>query len=247
MSDTIDSKRNNCTLVAVREVSRLPDDQILAAFRRFGYRDHKGFNSYGYISACGALGLQITQIDRRSLSIEGRAEYVFRKRPYSFGEGDEDEDRIEARNPNTRITLGMFCRQRKEGVFLVQVSGHLLVVRGGQIVDHNMYGRLARRRVRSAWLVHNPAGSGRRVTLRRGEDPVIRFRAIATAARRMSGASFNRYFEAKGMAFFEGDKKTSAIKFSTLQERLRAAGHSEPYNRADLVYDIRVGNVTIED
>lgn len=123
MTETIDSKQNNCTLVAVREVTRFSDSEILTGFRKHGYRDDKGMSNYAWINAAKSLGLEIESIG---------IEYESKSSAYIDRYGAE-----RLRYNVKSLTLGQFIREFSVGVYFVSVSGHALVIRDGKIVDHN--------------------------------------------------------------------------------------------------------------
>ena len=109
--EKIDNFTNNCTLIAVREVTRLSDEEILTAFRKVGYVDNKGMRNSQWTKAAQMLGCKLSKVDNR-----------YDKVGQSWRE---------------RMTLAMFCREYPYGTYFVSVSGHALVIRDGKIIDHN--------------------------------------------------------------------------------------------------------------
>lgn len=134
MGETIDAMNNNCTLVAVREVSRLPDDVIFKAFRVRGYKDNQGMRNPQWIGAAQDLGLQVESVTVRVDA--GVTEFGYKLKKW--------------------LSLGQFLKEFSEGVYFVSVTGHALVVRDGKIIDHNRRWSLGlRRQVRFAHKVLN--------------------------------------------------------------------------------------------
>lgn len=119
---SINLMKNNCTLVAVREVCRLPDADIFTAFRKHGYKDNKGLPNYQWIKAAKELGLVMEEVGTR---IEGKA-YT------NYGAVHQ--------------TLSQFLKLYPTGVYFVSVNSHALVVRDGKVVDHNKRDSLGLRR-----------------------------------------------------------------------------------------------------
>lgn len=130
--ETIASKGNNCTLVAVKEVSRKPDEEIFKAFRKNGYRDNQGMYNTQWTKAAMDLGLQLEKVEVIARNTDnGYLTYA-------------------------RNTLNDFLRAHKKGTFLLSVRGHALAVRDGRVVDHNKRdGAGLRRGVMAAWRVIN--------------------------------------------------------------------------------------------
>jgi hypothetical protein len=126
MTETIGQYRNNCTLVAIKEVSNKPDAEILAAFRRHNYKNNKGMWQDDYLKAGRELGLQFGETksvwtlrvaERNELKEVGKDTFKFR---YS-------------------MTIGQVLKYLAKGTFLLRIRSHLLVVRDGKVVDLNFY------------------------------------------------------------------------------------------------------------
>ena len=61
--ETISSMNNNCSLVALKEVTNAPDEVIFRAVRKNGYKNNKGMYTHQIIAAAKELGLEVeTQI-----------------------------------------------------------------------------------------------------------------------------------------------------------------------------------------
>ena len=118
----IDGFRNNCTLVAVREVCGRNDEEILAAFRRHGYRDNHGMYPEKYHAAAKELGVEF-----------GPVKYAIQIIPIASVEGYR-------RRPRTIFRV---LKALPRGTFFVSTRGHVLVVRDGVVVDPNWKGRAA--------------------------------------------------------------------------------------------------------
>jgi len=136
--DTINGKRNNCVLVALREVSNLSDEVILAAVRKCGYKENQGMYSHQYLKAAEILGI----------SVEAS------KYAWDLFPANGDGSRFFS---PSKCSLSKVLPQIADGVYLVRVNGHLLVSRFGRLVDHN-YSRQAGlgRRVIDVMRVNNP-------------------------------------------------------------------------------------------
>ena len=151
----IDALTNNCTLVAVREVTRLPDADILKVFREFGYKDNEGMPTSEWTAAAKKLGLKLERVNTRKEGLSSRRSVAV-KNPYYIRDLDDNINHYRTIDPG-KFTLADFCREYKRGVYFVVVSGHALVVRNGKVVDHNYTYTLGmRRRVVRAFRVHNP-------------------------------------------------------------------------------------------
>lgn len=129
MTDTIDSFSNNCTLVAARELTGLPDETILRVWREHGYQDHGGMWDRDWVPALRDLGLRLVQKSTWRLNN--------RRAPHP--------------------TLAQFVSDHPEGVWIAGTSSHVMVVRDGRIVDPNYRRPGTRRLIRRAWLVLNAA------------------------------------------------------------------------------------------
>lgn len=133
---TIDELMNNCVLIALREVSGLPDQMILEAVRSHGYRNHRGMYQSDYHEAARDLGIQLGE--------------VVAVRDLPVPDGDDFDRRWDR-------SLGKVLPLITDGVYLVRVRGHLLVARNGRMVDHNQGVRSRlRRRVVDVTKVLNP-------------------------------------------------------------------------------------------
>lgn len=154
---SISDFRNNCTLVAARELTGRPDAEIMHAFLEYAnWTPGNGCYQHNVLSTLRLLGAQTKDITLN-----------WRK----FQEP----------------TLGQFCADYPQGSFYVSVRGHALVVRDGHIIDPNYSGRLAkRRRVLCAVQILNPPPSPVTLPprqLTRGSDPVVRMQSMPSNAR----------------------------------------------------------------
>jgi hypothetical protein len=116
--ETIMQFRNNCTLVAIREITGRSDDAVLAAVRKHGYKDNQGMYANDYMNAAKDLGIKFGEM-KSTLNFakanSSTASYMTVKRP----------------------TLGVVASQLKKGTYLVRTHRHVLVVRDGKVVDTN--------------------------------------------------------------------------------------------------------------
>jgi len=136
--DTIDNKRNNCVLVALREVSNLSDEAILAAVRECGYKENQGMYSHQYIKAAGLLGIDVEATR------------------YAWDLFPSDSGGSRFFSPS-KCSLSKVLPQIADGVYLVRVNGHLLVSRFGRLVDHNFNRKAGLgRRVIDVMRINNP-------------------------------------------------------------------------------------------
>ena len=136
--DTINSKRNNCVLVALREVSNLPDEAILSAVRKHGYREDKGMYQGHYHAAAQNLGLLLGETVR----------------PQAFFPAEASSGHVYSL-PFRKMTINKVLPHLSKGVYFLRVEGHVMVVRDGRLVDHNWSKASLRRRVLDVTQVLN--------------------------------------------------------------------------------------------
>lgn len=129
-TDKISDLDNNCTLRAVKEVSRQEDAAIIAAFKKHGYRPNKGMRHDNWTAAARDLGLELEEIRTR----------------YNPG--------IDQRYGC--MSLAQFIKRNPMGTFFVSVSAHALVVRDGKVVDGGQL-RLRRKVKRAKKVLNAPA------------------------------------------------------------------------------------------
>lgn len=151
MEEQISRFRNNCTLVAIKEVTRKPDAEIIQAARKNGYVNDKGMRNSQWINAARQLGLELKEVAIKPDGAHGRLVQYERYNSYY------DQHMTCQRWLSPNFTLGEFIKEYPKGTFLISVMGHALVVRDGKVVDHNRWGNFGfRRRMVSAHLVLNP-------------------------------------------------------------------------------------------
>lgn len=177
----ISQLRNNCTLVAVKEVTGLPDEVIVKAFLAAGYVPHKGTMVHQYMRVLTNLGFKHEDV-RTSKHV---SMYVERRDGY---------DTVFSANVAFWMTLGQFVREYPKGVFVVRQNGHAFVVREGRIVDPNAAKgarKHLRRRIIDAFRISDPASTtyGKDVgietyKLKRGDNPIVYFRHMGSDRRR---------------------------------------------------------------
>lgn len=166
----ISKMRNNCTLVAVHEVSRKPAEEIFKAFRNHGYKDNKGMVNHQWIGAARELGLELEEVNSRRDKNGGTA---WDGRRWS----------------ESKLTLGEFIKIFVKGVYLISVQGHALVVREGKVIDKN-YSKLSlRRRVYVIHRVLNPT------VVEELTSGLLHIRIRPYNAKRWGTASYYRYEE----------------------------------------------------
>lgn len=163
MYDKISDFNNNCTLVAVKEVTQMDDAVILEAFKRHGYVENKGMKHDAWTTAASELGMQL-EVIRTELNWYADGRYGY-------------------------MTLGQFIKANPVGVFFISVSRHAFVVRDGKVVDHNQRYRLGlRREVRRAKRVLNAPAIAAKET-----GGYVKVNIQPRFAKRVGTASWQRY------------------------------------------------------
>src|SRR4249920_263076 len=120
MTEKISDYRNNCVLVALKEVSGKDDADILRGVRQFGYRNNKGMYQSDYHRAAHVIGIQL-----------GKPIYSYDLKLH--------QGTMEAK----AATLTDVVKKFDKGVFIVTTSGHAFVLRNGVLVDRNFTRRPA--------------------------------------------------------------------------------------------------------
>ena len=120
--ERIEHYRNNCTLVALKEISGKSDAEILAAVRRNNYKNNQGMYQDDYLRAGRELGM-----------IFGENKYC------TTLFVDQFEGNVSIKYNIPRITLSAILKKLGKGTFLVRTPRHVLVVRDGKMVDKNFY------------------------------------------------------------------------------------------------------------
>lgn len=115
-TENISGYRNNCVLVALKEVSGKSDDEIMSAVRRCNYKNDKGMYYEDYMRAARLLGVEIG---------EQRWHYDLQRIS-----GDQFK----------RLTLAATIKQfLQRGTWLVRTDRHVFVVRDGKLIDRNWH------------------------------------------------------------------------------------------------------------
>jgi hypothetical protein len=127
--------RNNCVLVAIKEVSGRDDVDILAAVRKHGYKNNHGMWKHDYDKALTDLGMELGS------TIQA---YDLRK----VCGADQFK-------PITLRTVLSYLK-RKTGVWMVRVRGHVFTIREGRLVDTNIRKAALGRRIVDITEVLNP-------------------------------------------------------------------------------------------
>ena len=151
--------RNNCVLVALKEVSGRPDHDIFDAVRRHNYKNNRGMYKDDYMAAAADLGI-----------------------------ATEPSIYVSSLRWSEKPTVARVIRALlQEGTWLVRTIGHILVVKNGRLIDKNMSKpRLGRRVVDVTRVLnpHVPQKSGyvrvvRHACRRRGTTARARFNEMA--------------------------------------------------------------------
>jgi hypothetical protein len=122
--EKITDYRNNCVLVALKEVSGKDDAEIFRAVRNHNYKNNGGMYQSDYMKAATELGIEMSDV--RSC--------------YSLFADQFNEMRSRGNfNIPSRTTLTAVLKKLNKGTFLVRTPGHILVIRDGRVVDKNFY------------------------------------------------------------------------------------------------------------
>lgn len=226
MRATIDEYSNNCTLVAVREISGRPDQEIMERFLARGWRPGHGTYAHQYLGVLIDMG---HVVERVGSVIEGRSAYVMTKAT----EWTDGEYRA---NSAYYMTANQFRDAYPQGVYLISTGTHAFVIRDGVIVDPNMRNKRTRQRVQRAWLVKNPATA--RVASQHAEltrDSMVKF--SGRSLRRITTKSFQS--ECKAVAIWVSSNE----EYVPLRTLLRGTG----YSMTDARWDQRRGRLVVKD
>lgn len=226
---------NNCTLVAVKEVSGASDRVILDLFQKRGYIPHHGTRDVQYMGVLTDLGIRWEEV---KTGIDGRTNLVWGKTACGSSTLKWNSARF--------MTLKQFCVSNPEGVFVVRGNGHAWVVRDGRVIDPNVASQAKKklsRRVEAAWRILNPASStyaekvgAETYKLRRGDDPIVRFRYFST-------------FRRKGTKCY--DQELEARRYINLNNRsgqgmkLSKITANTSYNRSIAAWDLKHGHLEV--
>ena len=120
MSENIYNYSRNCTLVAAKIITGKSCDEIMAAARKVGYKNHHGLHDHQWTRMYQMLGAKL-----------GPEKHSWDFRPPTSGDGWIKY---------AGITISQMMKLLKKGTYLVTTRGHIFVVRDGQLVDPN-YGR----------------------------------------------------------------------------------------------------------
>lgn len=114
MEELIRSKRNNCVLVALKDVSGKTDAEIFAAVRKHGYRDDRGMYTENYHRAAADLGL-----------------FLGSERHYW------DLACVAGSTGPRHITVRQCVKMFPKGAYFLKTRGHVFVLRDGIVSDPN--------------------------------------------------------------------------------------------------------------
>ena len=130
MKTAITEYKNNCVLVAFKQVSNLPDPAIIDVCQANGFKGH-GMHQSSWLLAAATLGIELDPVYNA---------YRCPDRGFSDPFG---------------MTIAQFAKKHRDGTFLVQVRGHLLTMHDGKVIDPNYRRRASRRRVHHGYRVMN--------------------------------------------------------------------------------------------
>jgi len=121
----INKLRNNCTLKAVKYVTRKSDKAVIEAFKNNGYRYHKGMYRIQWIKAAKELGCVLEPVNIV-----------------------QDAGKTTA---HKYMTLAQFIKNYPKGRYFISIKGHALVIAYGKIIDPNFNNKQGlKNRVRNA-------------------------------------------------------------------------------------------------
>jgi hypothetical protein len=239
----IDGLRGNCTLVATRELTGLPDETITERFLKDGWKPGTGWYTGSVVAYLREWGFQVEHVDLTSES--GAAPYTRRVHRRWYGEVT-----VYVQNG---LTLKQFGKKYPTGAYLVTINRHALVVRDGRIVDPNFSKERTRARVKSAYRVVNAAESlyfkqkphkARKDRLRRNGDPLVGF--VGYSIRRANTEGRNRETTAVRYLNLNGWNRGAHPGFPLLpMVRLSELVSKTEYTRADAAHDIRHGRLVV--
>lgn len=116
--------RNNCTLVALKEITGATDDAIMEAVRRNNYKNNDGMYQNDYHKAANQLGIKLGEVRHAyNYMIDERRAAASSGSSYSVG--------------SLNMTIKTFLQKMKKGCYLVRTQRHVFVVRDGVLIDTN--------------------------------------------------------------------------------------------------------------
>ena len=127
----IDKFKGNCALVAVRDLTQMPDDDIVLAFLHEGWLPNQGTYEHTLKRVLSRLGVSFTQI--------------------SVPKSETSNCRGARAYGNTNY----FRWNNPHGTFLMLTPTHAFVMRDGVIVDPNMRKERLKARITGAYEIHN--------------------------------------------------------------------------------------------
>lgn len=119
--ENIYNYRNNCTLVALKEITGATDDAIMETVRRNNYRNNDGMYQNDYHNAARQLGIKLGEVKHAYSYMSDQRKAA--GQIYGFG--------------TLNMTVKTFLQKMKTGCFLVRTQRHVFVVRDGVLVDTN--------------------------------------------------------------------------------------------------------------
>jgi len=215
----LNQQPGNCGPTALWLIGDHSEETVLEVCTQHGFnQDVRGMHLYDWIKAARALGFDLQEV-----CVE------------AFAREDRWQRRLD-------MTLSEFCRRQRTGVYCVAVASHILVVNHGVVVDPNIGTNHMRRRVRRAFLVANttmkPAAPPRVA-----KDPLIMFVNDTYIAHPKKWNDKQLQFDETGIT----QRYAAAVKVAGLglAIRLSAVLRETNYRRADFLYDLRHGNITL--
>lgn len=220
---TVSDLPGNCVPTAFKLVSGESDERVFNAAFKCGFESTGGMYQYNWIKMFDLLGLSHEKCDLNTIKTTSRDRWGYE----SFNHG----------------TLAAFCREFKDGVYLVSVARHLLVVQDGAVVDPNMGSRIGgRRRVHQAWKIHqSPLKAVSVADKPKGKKLTksMTFEVIRGFTTYRYGSKHRLGYESLQRLPHVGIQKGSRFTLADLALC--------DYTRAQLNYDIKRGNVRIVD
>lgn len=194
--ERITDYRNNCVLVAIKEVTGLPDAEIFKAVRRHGYKNDHGMYQHDYHVALQELGTQLEKVKYQELIAGAPAKATSIRSLHG-------------------LTINRALRFLRHGVYLVTTRSHVLVVRDGKLVDHNYRWRSALgRTVYGVWRVLNP-----HMPVKTGKLRVVR-----QNTRRRNTRTWHAYEEAKNLiGHLEGPTRERLLAYCKIYNAIDLA------------------------
>lgn len=219
MSENIYNYRRNCTLVAAKIITNKSCDEIMKAARAVGYKNDHGLYDSQWMMMYKALGAKL-----------GPTKHSWDFRPPQSGDGWIKY---------AGITVSSMMKLLKKGTYLVTTTGHIFVIRDGQLVDPNYNRKPALgRHVTKVIEVLNPFVAETKGILR-----------LARSNNRQRGT--RAWFAYEQMAkILRTGKFTRQQLLDRCANEVVYTGTNEPatirYNATDLAWDLKRGNVVVE-